>query len=535
MLRYLNVLIVILLSFLVTSCSLHTGAKELSETKKNVPDGWFRTYYSEGQLELEVNYENGLRISPIRHFYPSGQLHTEVDTDGNYHQYFEDGTLAMEFTEKNGKKIGEEKIYYSNGSLNSVLKYRDGECYWRDDYHRNGVIRSSCKILRGTKRERREICNSFDTLGRPIRVTADDGRYVEYHENGTVKKDFVYHGDTLAEEREYYPSALPKEIVKYADYYIGKSMRPAIATKVSFYENGKMKDSCYVERTSNFDPKTGRGLVHVCKTFYENGNPEKVPLYVDGVIQQKTEYYPTGIVKLRQKYALSDNHERPVEEVRFFTNGLVMDSCFTGPFGRQVCNRFTPESKPKILFSDINGMQRFLSYYDNGMLREYNLADTVGELNVVRYYESGTMKDSCWTMKVGNNRNKICNWYDEDGLPKTLRTVQKDTIYEKHFKKDTLIIDCKKVWMSRDDEENYCNFYKTRGGPFSETRIKKPNYEYVQRNQMDEQGKRTKFSEKTYRQNDKEIIVEYRNCDVENDSLINCKQNVDRAERRTME
>jgi antitoxin component YwqK of YwqJK toxin-antitoxin module len=92
--------------FLLVSCALLGG-----DGTKNVPDGCFRSHYPEGPLELEVCYEKGTRVSPIRHFYPSGKLHTEVDTAGNYRQYFEDGTLAMEFTEKNGKKIGDEKIY----------------------------------------------------------------------------------------------------------------------------------------------------------------------------------------------------------------------------------------------------------------------------------------------------------------------------------------------------------------------------------------------------------------------------------------
>lgn len=479
-------------------------------------NGAARNYYPDSTLEIEVVYKNDVRTS-IRHFYPSGKLHTEVDSAGNYRQYFENGTLAMEFTEKDGKKIGDEKIYYSNGKPKSILKYKDGVCYNRDDYHNNGSIASACKIVR--EPERREICQTFYKSGKPKTVTDDDGHYTDYYESGKVKRDFVYRGDTLIEERKYYETGTPERIMRYNGVRIkGCVGRCNWSEDISYYTNGKIQDSCYMDKSLDWDGKSGRGIVRVCKKFYENGNLSEEPVYRNAKLVEKKKYYLSGELKEHEffgekgpvekkeyypsgtlyKYVVYEDGRsyKQFSQVSYYKNGLVRDSCFNvdssykKSFGGNVCNYFSHEGIPRELYVEKEGSLLKQTFYDDGKLESSDVYGAVGKLAYTRYFEDGSVRDSCFLLRRGGEYRDVCKKYGKGRSLSLLQTLKGDTIYEKRYHEEKLMSECAIVWNGLHDEESTCKSYN-RDGSLMGLIINKSKKDFIlhQGFRCDEKGK----------------------------------------------
>jgi periplasmic protein TonB len=71
-------------------------------------EGLFKTYYSTGQIESEINYQNNIR-------------------EGEAKFYYENGNLKEERTYINGKVEGVLKLYHENGSLKEIASIENGK------------------------------------------------------------------------------------------------------------------------------------------------------------------------------------------------------------------------------------------------------------------------------------------------------------------------------------------------------------------------------------------------------------------------
>lgn len=483
-------------------------------------DGSFKSHYPDGSLELEVSYRNGARV--IRHFFPSGKLHTEVDTAGNYRQYFENGTLAMEFTEKDGKKIGEEKIYYSNGKLNSVLKYNDGVCYHRDGYYDDGVLKSACKIVRDLKR--REICQTFYKSGKPHMVTDDDGHYTLFYENGNVEKSFVYRGDTLVEERSNYATGQPKWIKKYNGASVKECGLCNLQEDLTYYADGVVKDSCYLVKKPDGDGKTQRGVVKACKQFYEDGALKSEPIYRNGELSETKMYYPSGKLKEHKVYQGAGGEQKVVSETRYNAEGLVSHSCFMSVVNRKVCNRYGPEGRPVVLYSERDGKLEEKTFFANGNVKSVQIDSSIGKLSYTLYDMEGAVLRSCTTLHRGENSYDVCNIYNKDGSPQELRTVRGDTIFEQRFSNEKLLAQCTILWGG-DRSEQYCKTFRSEGVLRDSTvEIRRKDYYSRHGYTCDEKGIFIHYFEDVVVQKENQYIEDSKYCRVVDGEIVDCKE-----------
>lgn len=483
-------------------------------------DGTFKSNYPDGTLELEVSYKGGTRA--IRYFYPSGKLHTEVDTAGNYHQYFEDGTLAMEFTEKDGKKIGEEKIYYSNGKLNSVLKYDDGVCYHRDAYYGDGVLMSACDIVRQPKR--REICQSFYKSGKPQRVTDADGHYTLFHENGVVKQDFLYRGDTLVEKREFYATGSPKNITRYNGIQIKECGLCNLQEDLTYYADGVVKDSCYTVKPPDWDGETRRGVVKACKQFYEDGALKSEPIYRNGELSETKMYYPSGKLKEHKVYQGAGGEQKVVSETRYNAEGLVSHSCFMSVVNRKVCNRFGSEGQPVMLYSERDGKLEEKTFFANGNVKSVQIDSSIGKLSYTLYDMEGAVLRSCTTLHRGEKSYDVCNTYGKDGSPQELRTVKGDTIFEQRFFKEKLLTQCAILWYG-DSSAQYCKSFRPDGALRDSTvEVRQKGYYSRHGYTCDEKGNFIHYVEDVVIQKGDLYIEDAKYCKVVEGEIVDCKE-----------
>jgi antitoxin component YwqK of YwqJK toxin-antitoxin module len=518
---FLRNIIFVLGILLLASCA---GESSSTPKPRNV---LFKSDYSDGSTELEVLYRNEARVS-LKYFYPSGNIHTEIDSFGNYRQYFADGKLAMEFAEKDGKKIGDEKIYYSTGSLRSILKYKDGICFLREDFYENGTMSSSCKILREPKRH--EICQTFYKSGNRRTVTTDDGHRTYYYESGALEKESVYRGDTLVEERENYPSGNPKRIAKYNNLVPKGCRYCALETEVSYYGNGNMMDSCYVEKPLSWDGKTDKGLFRACKKFYENGNVKKSPVYENGNLLESKEYYSSGELEKYVAYDGIGPEGKNTVEIRYRKDGMVTDFCFVS-LGRMVCNRYRNDGSPSILYMERDGVQRVQEFHANGSVESSKYYSADGELARAHYDIKGTLRDTCFSLYHEKDRFDVCSYYETDGTPRTVQMVVGDTIFEKRFNRVLLMSECAIVWRGKEYESRRCrSYYKDGILRDSSIRIQKPDSIYYQTYGCDKEGKFDRYAENRYRRNGNVEQNDDKYCKIVNGKLVDCREEHRRRE-----
>jgi antitoxin component YwqK of YwqJK toxin-antitoxin module len=106
------------------------GEEHYKNGKKH---GLSKTYYPNGQLNLDVDYIDG-KILMKREYYNDGAIRFEVNYEdardyinekevGIGKLYYKDGTLKFEWNITNSNKIGFKKSYNRNGELTSEVYY----------------------------------------------------------------------------------------------------------------------------------------------------------------------------------------------------------------------------------------------------------------------------------------------------------------------------------------------------------------------------------------------------------------------------
>ena len=88
-------------------------------------NGPYKSYYSDGTLQLQKTYENNIITGIIKVYYPSGKIKEEVtisenEENGPFTEYYENGKIHWKGNYRNGDN--EYGILYEYDSLGSALK-----------------------------------------------------------------------------------------------------------------------------------------------------------------------------------------------------------------------------------------------------------------------------------------------------------------------------------------------------------------------------------------------------------------------------
>jgi hypothetical protein len=113
--------------------------------KSPIPDGPYKTYYAEGQLELDCTFKNEKLHGAFRSYYEDGTLHqekfyTDGKLDGVFRAFDEKGILYFETTYKKGVQHGADKIYNERGVIQFKDTYENGRKINRKTYDDSGNI-----------------------------------------------------------------------------------------------------------------------------------------------------------------------------------------------------------------------------------------------------------------------------------------------------------------------------------------------------------------------------------------------------------
>ncbi len=118
------------------------GIKETVETyKKGIFDGPYTSYYPDGTIAFQGEYQNNSMEGVWRRYYQNGQVMEEVtfannEENGPFTEYNENGTLKAKGTYLNGdNEEGELLVYDENGVLLRKMTCQNGMCktVWKQD------------------------------------------------------------------------------------------------------------------------------------------------------------------------------------------------------------------------------------------------------------------------------------------------------------------------------------------------------------------------------------------------------------------
>jgi len=409
-----KIIIFITLFFL----SFHFFAQE------KLKDGFNKFYYENGQISSEGTIKNGLPEGYWISYYPNGIIKSEGNRKKNlldstwifYNSY---GDIQSKINYKNDKKNG-LKITYSD-SCNVVLEenflddikqnfttyYYDakGKIKWKEinyidnieegnsfEYGLDGNVITLIYYKKGTL-VGKELINRYDKLH------LKTGTWKKFYEDGKLKEESRYATDLLnGYLKEYDQKGKLINATLYIDG-VPQSFAAELAAldiRKEYYPNGAIK---YEGLYDVIGKPNGS-----CKYFEENGEIEKVEIYLHGMLLAKgkidekerrqgywEEYYTDGSIKSKGKYI---DGKKIDEWIYFFENGKLQQK-----------GTYLKEEKPTGLW---------IWYYDNGnILREESFRKGLEDGMLQELTQEGKIitkgeyidgqKDGFWFYEMGDH------------------------------------------------------------------------------------------------------------------------------------
>jgi antitoxin component YwqK of YwqJK toxin-antitoxin module len=132
---------------------------QVIETKDGsfAKDGYYKTWYSNGQIETQGEYAENKRTGNWKSWYSNGQLHEDINfkedsLDGDFKKWHENGKKLIEGKYEFGKLIGKWQAWHDNGQLKNEQNYLNGKLEGKQTYwYSNGQKNTEGTYLNGLK------------------------------------------------------------------------------------------------------------------------------------------------------------------------------------------------------------------------------------------------------------------------------------------------------------------------------------------------------------------------------------------------
>jgi len=268
--------------------------------KNDIKDGYTRYYYPDGKLKMEIPFVKGLEQGFAREYSNEGDIITLIEykrgfvidrlkinrrdhnnlKQGRWYTFYGNGNIHVEGNYQDDLKEGYFKEYAENGDLISVDKYvkdvKQAEAQEirkldiKNEYYPEGKIRASGTYRNGTPEG---IYREFNLMGQITRSLVYDmgtvigegiveedgsrnGHWKDLYPDGKIKAEGDYKdGKQVGEWKFYYPSGKLEQVGKFSNsgkfngtwkwyYDSGQLMRE------EEYDNG-LKDGMHTEYEEN--------------------------------------------------------------------------------------------------------------------------------------------------------------------------------------------------------------------------------------------------------------------------------------------
>lgn len=248
----------------------YCGVRDIMNMKDGISQGAHKTFYKNGKVYQEENYENGKLDGLVKIYGLNGNVQEEESyvkgrKDGVSREYNEDGKISKETNYKYGMEVGFTKLYYDDGSLfverfiennESSIKLFDKEGNVLKEFYTNDgkMFHKNGKVLQGLEVTR--YPNGNKLLEEEFKDGVLNGISNVYYEQGNIKHSGSYvDGEPVGSFKFYNNSGrMEKE-----EYY---EIEKGIMYEKSYYINGQLKEETFF--SDNVD------ISH--KIFDENGD-----------------------------------------------------------------------------------------------------------------------------------------------------------------------------------------------------------------------------------------------------------------------
>jgi antitoxin component YwqK of YwqJK toxin-antitoxin module len=350
--------------------------------KDDSKEGYTRYYYPDGKLKMEIPFVKGLEQGLAREYSTTGDIITLIEykrgfvidrlrinrRDGNnlrqgrWYTFYSNGNIHVEGNYQDDLKEGYFKEYAENGDLISVDKYmkdvKQAEAQEirkldiQNEYYPDGKIRTSGTYRNGTPEG---IYREYNTMGQITRSLVYDMGIVIGE--GFVKED----GNRDGHWKDLYPDG---KIKAEGDYKDGKQ----IGEWKFYYADGKL------EQDGKF---TGTGKFHgTWKWYYNSGQLMREEEYDNGLKDGlHTEYDENGKIVEQGEY-VKDLEDGPwfTTTGDYFERGTYRDGLKNGKWVNYQLTS-TPTKTDSILsfsgsFVEDNPDGKHIYYWDNGKVKD---------------------------------------------------------------------------------------------------------------------------------------------------------------------
>jgi antitoxin component YwqK of YwqJK toxin-antitoxin module len=115
--------------------------------KRHIKSGHWRSWYDNGQICEEGDYQDNKQTGHWRSWYSNGQICQEGDYQdgkptGHWREWYSNGQICQEGDYQDGKQTGHWRWWYDNGQMLEEDDYRDGKriSHWREWYDNGQML-----------------------------------------------------------------------------------------------------------------------------------------------------------------------------------------------------------------------------------------------------------------------------------------------------------------------------------------------------------------------------------------------------------
>tara|TARA_B100000686_G_scaffold76341_1_gene82280 strand:- start:4656 stop:6947 length:2292 start_codon:yes stop_codon:yes gene_type:complete len=373
------------------------GQKKYEHTyKKGRLNGKSSIWYSGGQKKESGIYKNGKPSGYFTYWNENGQRREEGnfnvgEKEGLYTYWHENGQKRQEILYKKGKRHGKTTVWWQNGQKKKEGLNKDGKPVGEWDYwsESGGSLKKNSSSKRkqvplNKQKVTPEIVKE-ENLSNTEKQT--EGSYVTLHDNGMIKEKGKYvNGKKEGEWRSYNSKGQILQLEIYSSGKIEDLKKPGVIQKfATYHDNGRVKAQGLI----NNGERDGEW-----KIFNQKGDLEKVSYFDFGelVVERDTDitknfisYHDNGRVKEEGKTF----HGHRDGKWNFYNENGQLTKTVYYLLG-QVVTQENPDD-----------LQEFISYHDNGRLKEkgitkknirageWKMYNSKGDLSKIVLYENG--------------------------------------------------------------------------------------------------------------------------------------------------
>jgi len=235
-------------------------------------------------------------------------------------EYYDNGNVFRTYFVKNKTLDSTFVQYYKNGNMLAKILYK--KCEYKTNY--THILRFFCDPIGRYFDEEKQILKGkrhgkwflFYEDGTPESVSnyhcgIEQGNFISYRPDGTIKYSKFYHKGNLITERKYHQNGVLKVLTQYTYTYSEEKEKIVVSyTKTEFRRDSTIKS---LKEVQNYEENDQKGTY---KEFYPNGflkiTEELLDDFRHGIYR---EFYDNGNKKYEGRYI----DEEPVEKHYYYT------------------------------------------------------------------------------------------------------------------------------------------------------------------------------------------------------------------------